>query len=45
MGRARMADVGAKLPTSRRAGAVGALRMGRKAFALLRDGKLPKGDA
>lgn len=45
MGRARMADVGAKLPTARRAAAVGALRMGRRAFALLRDGRLPKGDA
>ena len=45
MGRARMADVGAKSATYRRAAAVGALRMGRKAFALLRDGKLPKGDA
>jgi molybdenum cofactor biosynthesis protein MoaC len=40
-----MADVGAKPATARRAGAVGALRMGRRAFALLRAGKLPKGDA
>jgi cyclic pyranopterin phosphate synthase len=45
MARARMADVGAKPATYRRAAAVGALRMGRRAFALLRDGKLPKGDA
>jgi molybdenum cofactor biosynthesis protein MoaC len=41
----RMADVGAKAATARRASAVGALRMGRRAFALLRAGKLPKGDA
>lgn len=40
-----MADVGAKPATARRAAAVGALRMGRKAFALLRAGRLPKGDA
>lgn len=45
MGRARMADVGAKPATYRRAAAVGALRMGRRAFLLLRAGKLPKGDA
>lgn len=44
MPRSRMADVGAKSVTSRRASAVGALRMGRKAFVLLRAGKLPKGD-
>lgn len=42
---ARMADVGAKPATARRAEAVGDLRMGRRAFALLRAGKLPKGDA
>ncbi len=40
-----MADVGAKTETARRAAAVGTLRMGRRAFALLRAGKLPKGDA
>jgi len=40
-----MADVGAKPATARRACAVGVLRMGRRAFALLRDEKLPKGDA
>jgi molybdenum cofactor biosynthesis protein MoaC len=45
MASVRMADVGAKLPTARRAAAVGALRMGRRAFALLRADKLPKGDA
>jgi molybdenum cofactor biosynthesis protein MoaC len=44
MGRVRMSDVGAKKVTFRRAAAVGALRMGRRAFALLRAGKLPKGD-
>jgi cyclic pyranopterin phosphate synthase len=41
----RMADVGAKPSTARRAAAVGALRMGRRALALLRAGRLPKGDA
>lgn len=40
-----MADVGAKPASARRAAAVGALRMGRRAFALLRAGRLPKGDA
>jgi len=40
-----MADVGLKQATARRAAAVGALRMGRRAFALLRAGRLPKGDA
>lgn len=40
-----MIDVGGKLPTQRRAEAVGILRMGRAAFRLVRDGKLPKGDA
>lgn len=42
---ARMSDVGPKPATARRACAVGSLRMGRRAFALLRAGKLPKGDA
>lgn len=41
----RMADVSAKSPTARRARAVGALRMGAKAYRLLKAGKLPKGDA
>ena len=45
MARARMADVGPKAETARRAAAVGSLSMGRRAFALLRAGKLPKGDA
>ncbi|MFI5362686.1 MAG: bifunctional molybdenum cofactor biosynthesis protein MoaC/MoaB [Elusimicrobiota bacterium] len=45
MPRARMADVGLKPATARRAAAVGTLRMGRRAFALLRAGRLPKGDA
>jgi molybdenum cofactor biosynthesis protein MoaC len=40
-----MSDVGAKPATFRRAAAVGALRMGRRAFSLLRAGRLPKGDA
>jgi cyclic pyranopterin phosphate synthase len=42
---ARMSDVGPKPATARRAAAVGSLRMGRRAFTLLRAGKLPKGDA
>ncbi|MDE2490732.1 MAG: bifunctional molybdenum cofactor biosynthesis protein MoaC/MoaB, partial [Elusimicrobia bacterium] len=41
---ARMADVGAKPATARRAAATGVLRLGRRAFALLRAGRLPKGD-
>lgn len=45
MAKIRMADVGFKAATARRAAAIGSLRMGRKAFGLLRDGKLPKGDA
>jgi cyclic pyranopterin phosphate synthase len=45
MSRARMADVGPKSPTARRAAAVGTLSMGRRAFSLLSAGKLPKGDA
>ncbi|MBI3564551.1 MAG: bifunctional molybdenum cofactor biosynthesis protein MoaC/MoaB [Elusimicrobia bacterium] len=40
----RMADVGRKAVTDRRAVAVGALRMGRRAFNFVRAGKLPKGD-
>lgn len=40
-----MIDVGDKSPTARRARAVGVLKMGRAAFRLVRDGKLPKGDA
>ena len=45
MARARMADVGAKAETARRAAAIGSLSMSRRAFALLKSGKLPKGDA
>lgn len=40
-----MIDVGGKAATARRATASGFLRMGRAAFALVRDGRLPKGDA
>lgn len=40
-----MADVGAKKITNRRAAAIGTILMGRKAFALLKSGRLPKGDA
>lgn len=41
----QMIDVGGKAATRRRAVATGTLRMSRSAFALLRDRKLPKGDA
>ncbi len=41
----QMVDVGGKTPTRRRALATGSLRMGRAAFALLKSGRLPKGDA
>ncbi len=41
----KMADVGAKRVTVRRAAAVGTLLMGRRAFTLLKSGRLPKGDA
>ncbi|MDD5303650.1 MAG: bifunctional molybdenum cofactor biosynthesis protein MoaC/MoaB [Elusimicrobia bacterium] len=40
-----MADVGAKKITDRRAAAVGTILMGRRAFTLLKSGRLPKGDA
>lgn len=40
-----MANVSAKQITERRAAAVGTLVMGRRAFALLKAGRLPKGDA
>ncbi len=40
-----MADVSAKQITERRAAAIGTLLMGRRAFALLKAGRLPKGDA
>ena len=45
MAHARMADVGMKSETARRAAAIGSLSMSRRAFALLKAGKLPKGDA
>ncbi len=41
----KMADIAEKSPTRRSAVASGSLRMGREAFELLRDGRLPKGDA
>jgi len=40
-----MANVSAKQTTERRAAAVGTLVMGPRAFALLKSGRLPKGDA
>ncbi|HXT01452.1 MAG TPA: bifunctional molybdenum cofactor biosynthesis protein MoaC/MoaB [Elusimicrobiota bacterium] len=40
-----MADVGAKRETARKAAAIGSLSMSRRAFALLKAGELPKGDA
>jgi molybdenum cofactor biosynthesis protein MoaC len=40
-----MADVGTKLETARRAAAIGSLSMSRRAYTLLKAGKLPKGDA
>jgi molybdenum cofactor biosynthesis protein MoaC len=40
-----MANVSAKQTTERRAAAVGTLLMSRRAFALLKSGRLPKGDA
>jgi len=40
-----MADVSAKQRTERRAAAVGTLVMSRRAFAMLKSGRLPKGDA
>ena len=45
MARVDMADVSGKKITARRARAVGSLKMGPKAFRLLKAGKLPKGDA
>ncbi len=40
-----MVDVTGKTPTKRRADATGTIRMSPAAFALVRDRKLPKGDA
>ncbi len=42
--RFKMIDVGEKVPTRRRARAVGRIRMSPEAFQALRDGKNPKGD-
>lgn len=39
-----MVDVGGKAETERRAVATGALRMSSEAFALLQEGRTPKGD-
>ncbi len=41
----KMADVGSKKVTARRAAAQGRLFMSRRAFSLLKDARLPKGDA
>ncbi len=41
----KMSNVSAKQSTERRAAAVGTLLMGRRAFMLLKTGRLPKGDA
>ncbi|HMO69264.1 MAG TPA: cyclic pyranopterin monophosphate synthase MoaC [Novosphingobium sp.] len=43
-GKARMVDVGAKLPNARVAVASGRIRMGEQALAAIRDGEVPKGD-
>lgn len=44
-GRIRMVDVGAKAETERRAVATGRISMSQAAFAAIRDGQGPKGDA
>ena len=44
-GRAKMVDVGGKEPTFREAVATGRIIVGAKVMALLREQKLPKGDA
>jgi len=43
-GAAHMVDVGGKAPTQRRAVAVGALRLSQATFALIEEGRAPKGD-
>jgi cyclic pyranopterin phosphate synthase len=43
-GRVRMVDVSDKPPTSRRAVAVGTLRVGRDVMTAVRDGRTPKGN-
>jgi cyclic pyranopterin phosphate synthase len=42
-GRARMVDVGAKTPTSRRARASGRIHLSAETFTLIESGQLPKG--
>jgi cyclic pyranopterin phosphate synthase len=44
-GNARMVDVSEKNPTARRAVAESSIRLSRPTMALLRNGKLPKGNA
>jgi len=44
-GKARMVDVGDKATTRRRAVARGSVRLGERAYALLRENRLAKGDA
>jgi cyclic pyranopterin phosphate synthase len=44
-GRARMVDVSAKAPTSRRAVAESCIKLSRRTLSLLSRGKLPKGNA
>jgi cyclic pyranopterin phosphate synthase len=44
-GRARMVDVSSKAETSRRAVAESYLRLSRRTLSLIRQGKLPKGNA
>ena len=41
----KMADVSGKRVTARRAAAKGTLLMSRRAFFMLKDARLPKGDA
>ena len=45
MKKLQMVDVGGKTATARRAVARGSLRMSRAAFTLLKEDRLPKGDA
>jgi len=44
-GRARMVDVSAKAATSRRAVAESCIRLSRRTMSLLKQGRLPKGNA
>ena len=43
-GHARMVDIGAKVPTERKAIASGRIRMAASALTAIRDGEVPKGD-